>query len=55
MFKATFSLSCVSGSLKGTLKRPEEMVYACINNNDVTITDYKLVLIAAFCEGSIVQ
>ncbi len=50
-----FSLNCVLGSLGGTLKRPEEMVYAYINNTDVTITNSEIVLIAAFCDNSIVQ
>ena len=52
MFKRAFSLSCVSGSLKGTLTRPEDMVYAYINNTDMTFAHNKS--IAAFCDNSIV-
>ena len=52
--KGTFSLGCVSGSLKGTLGRPEEMVYVHINNTDVTITNNKVALIAV-CDNSIVR
>jgi len=36
MFKAALSLSCVSGSLKGTVKKPSEIVYAFINDTDKT-------------------
>lgn len=52
--KEHFSLSFVSGSLKGSLSRLGDMVYASINNTDVTITHIKAMLIAAFCDNSIV-
>lgn len=54
MFKGTFSLSCVSGALKGTLRRPQEMAYTYINDSGTTITHNKVELIAVFCD-SIVQ
>lgn len=52
MFKAAFCLSHVLGSLGGAVKRSGEVVYAYVNNTDMTITQSEVVCMASFCGNS---